>query len=213
MIYRKTIIVVVSLFLVLPLLCGFDDIIRLPEFTDISGNWAEAYIEDAAVRGILVGFEDDTFRPSKSITRGEFVKLVVLSFSIPEVENASFTDIEGHWSEKYINAAFAAGIVRGITVSGFMPNRPISRQDALLILSRVEKYKGFALPETTAESVFIDEVYVRTECAETVRHFQKAGVINGKIGSLLDPIGSMTRAEAVKVIILTLRGLQTPMAV
>jgi hypothetical protein len=80
----------------------------------------------------------------------------------------------------------------------------------MLILSRVERYLGVSLPETLEDVPFLDGEYIRAECAGAVGHFRRAGIIVGKIGNLFDPIGNMTRAEAAKCIIFTIRGLESP---
>ena len=45
-------------------------------FTDISGHWAEAEIERAAMLGWINGYEDGTFRPDAEITRAEAMTLI-----------------------------------------------------------------------------------------------------------------------------------------
>lgn len=45
-------------------------------FPDISGHWAEQYINEAAAIGIINGYEDGTFRPQKLITRAEAMTMV-----------------------------------------------------------------------------------------------------------------------------------------
>ena len=45
-------------------------------FSDIAGHWANQYINSAAQKGWIKGYEDGTFRPQQAITRAEFVTLV-----------------------------------------------------------------------------------------------------------------------------------------
>ena len=45
-------------------------------FTDISGHWAEDYINRAATAGWINGYADGTFRPNAYITRAEAVTLI-----------------------------------------------------------------------------------------------------------------------------------------
>ena len=45
-------------------------------FTDISGHWAEDYINRAAAAGWINGYADGTFRPNAYITRAEAVTLI-----------------------------------------------------------------------------------------------------------------------------------------
>lgn len=45
-------------------------------FPDISGHWAKDYINQAANKGFVNGYEDGTFKPNQNITRAEAVTLV-----------------------------------------------------------------------------------------------------------------------------------------
>ena len=45
-------------------------------FPDIDGHWAKDYINQAANKGFVNGYEDGTFRPDRNITRAEAVTLV-----------------------------------------------------------------------------------------------------------------------------------------
>lgn len=214
----KKFVVILAALMLLPMLCG--SVIKLPELKDTAGHWAEEYINVCTERGICVGYDSGYFMPSKPVSRAEFIKMAVIAFSISAPDNASdggvgnngpvFNDISGHWAEPYIRKAYASGLVLGVAESRFMPDKNLSRQDAFLILSRVENSLGKKLPETVQDMSFADGEYIREECRDAVAHFQRAGIISGKTGNMFDPIGPMTRAEAAKCIILTIRGFETP---
>ena len=61
-------------------------------FSDISGHWAEKYIERAAELGWIQGFADGTFRPDTYITRAQAMTMInrVLN-RIPEEESDLLT--------------------------------------------------------------------------------------------------------------------------
>lgn len=57
-------------------------------FSDISGSWAREYINRAAARGLIDGYEDGTFRPNQNITRGEAMKIInKVIFRTPDKEH------------------------------------------------------------------------------------------------------------------------------
>lgn len=64
-------------------------------FTDISGHWAKAEIEQAAALGWIKGYPDGTFRPDSNITRAEAIVLLnrVLCRA-PETENDLLSDMK-----------------------------------------------------------------------------------------------------------------------
>lgn len=45
-------------------------------FTDVAGHWAEAEIHEAAAYGWIRGYEDNTFKPNKLITRAEAMTMI-----------------------------------------------------------------------------------------------------------------------------------------
>ncbi|MDO5708118.1 MAG: S-layer homology domain-containing protein, partial [Andreesenia angusta] len=51
------------------------------KFTDIKGHWAEANIKGIAEDGIIVGYDDMTFKPEKAITRAEAVTMTNRAFN------------------------------------------------------------------------------------------------------------------------------------
>jgi len=205
---------IVALLIALPLMCG--SIIKLPELHDINGHWAEEYIVESAERGIISGYSNGLFMPEQPVTRAEFIKMAITAFPVTErigenaLQTASFGDISGHWAQSYIEAAYRADLIMGADDTHFLPDAPLVRQDAVLILSRIESFLGTAIAEVQPDADFLDKEYIRADCADAVRHLSRAGVIAGKTGNLFDPIGNLTRAEAVKCIIFTIRGMETP---
>ncbi len=104
--------------------------------SDISGHWAEAYIQIAASAGVVHGYEDGTFRPDATITRAEFVKLVVVAAQMTAVEGTvTFQDISGHWAASYILNAATNGVVHGMTETTFAPDSNITRAQAAKIIA------------------------------------------------------------------------------
>ena len=74
-------------------------------FTDIGAHWAVSYIREVAARGWIRGYEDDTFRPDRLITRAETMTFInrVLNRA-PETEGDLYAGMitwsdndEGSW--------------------------------------------------------------------------------------------------------------------
>lgn len=57
-----------------------------------NGHWAAPYIDEAHTRGWMMGYEDGTFRPDASITRGEMTKLLITAY---DGENAPDEPADG----------------------------------------------------------------------------------------------------------------------
>ncbi|KRF35897.1 S-layer homology domain-containing protein [Paenibacillus sp. Soil787] len=90
------------------------------KFIDVGAqHWAKKYIDSAAVKGWINGYEDDMFRPDKNVTRAEAVVIVNRALvrkvdpSKVETYKGKFTDIAGHWAAgDIIEAAVAHDYVK-----------------------------------------------------------------------------------------------------
>ncbi len=113
-------------------------------FTDLAGyeNYRK-YIESMAAKGIIAGIGNNQYAPGKVLTRAEYSKLLVvmLQLDISKTGNI-FSDIKAtDWYAPYVNAAYNAGLIKGIGSNKFAPNDTITTQDAALILIRALQYK------------------------------------------------------------------------
>lgn len=126
------------------------------EFTDVDG-------EDAALINLFVGAEiiegypDNTFRGEEGITRAEFVKILSIMMNTEESEAEAFSDISGHWGEKYINSFSKLDLVKGYPDGTFKPDRIITKAEAVTVLNRVAKIAQQEVDENIFEDV--DEGY------------------------------------------------------
>lgn len=116
-------------------------------FKDVSDPELAVAIESLRLMGIIDGFEDGTFRPETSLTRGQFSKMAVYaqdgsnqlglysSYTI-------FPDVRpSHWASSYINMA-ARGLqtINGFADGTFRPDESITSAQAVTILMRLLGY-------------------------------------------------------------------------
>lgn len=109
-------------------------------FSDIKNvGWAETAIMALAKRGVISGYDDNTFKPEQSIKREEFVKMVISAANIDLNKPAcKFGDVEqDKWYAQYVNAAFEAGIISGTSESDFGIGKGITREDMAVIIARL----------------------------------------------------------------------------
>ena len=92
-----------ALLLALTLLLSAPALARA-SFPDVeSGSWYEADVNALAGEGILLGFEDGTFRPQDSITAGQFITIVARCAGLEEAPASS-----SHWAAPLLQAALTA---------------------------------------------------------------------------------------------------------
>lgn len=112
-------------------------------FPDTAG-WAEDYILAAHQAGLVSGYPDGTFRPENSISRAEFAQVVYQlarnqGIALEAIRQAEFSDAvrEGVWFSEAIYALADAGLMDGYPEGTFLPNTPISRAEAVVVLNRL----------------------------------------------------------------------------
>ena len=76
------------------------------------------------------------FDPDAPITRAEFATIAVRFFGGSYEGEDQFTDIAGHWANKYINRAAVLGLINGKGDGTFDPNADITRAEAMAIVNR-----------------------------------------------------------------------------
>ncbi len=166
-------------------------------FNDISGHWAEKAISEMAAIGAASGYEDGSFCPDKTVTRGEFVKLLCELFDVALADNHGFGDVSADaWYASYANAAAAAGIVGGDSEGNFNANAPVTRQDAATMLGRFLK-----LTEGSVDGKFNDADSMAPYAAGYIAAMVDAGLLNGMGDGSFAPVSDTTRAQAVTMLL------------
>lgn len=174
-------------------------------FSDMSKSdwaWARPSVEFLRGIGVTNGYSDGTFRPSRSISRGEFVLMICRAYGFESHNDPGFPDVPKN--SVYASAVAAArelGIVQG-SGGRFHPNQPITRQSAMTILCRAMRTAGQSVPE--AQTVLLNGYkdggqvsgYARSSVAALVR----LGVVQGTASMELKPGAAISRAEMAVIL-------------
>ena len=175
---------------------------KTPSFKDVPSNhWAYSSVTTLAQKGIINGYDDDTFKPNNKVTREEFVKMIVGATGLVVADTAcDFADVpENAWFYEYVASAFAAGVVSGIDETTFGVGRNITRQDVAVIAARILDYlKPGAY--TAAETTLTDIDSVSDYAVQSVKLLNNMGIINGYDDGSFMPRNELTRAEAAAII-------------
>lgn len=162
-------------------------------FYDISNHWSRAVVEALAEKGIVSGFEDNSFRPENKVTRAEFAKLIVKTFKLDEAEVQDFKDVSvTDWFAPFVGAAYKADIVNGNGMGEFLPLASITREDCCVMIYRALVFKGKSFNEKMEFSDFAD---VSAYAVEAISKLGGSKLINGYNSKFL-PKNLTTRAEA-----------------
>ncbi|WP_173112324.1 polysaccharide lyase family 8 super-sandwich domain-containing protein [Paenibacillus qinlingensis] len=175
---------------------NFDDLGRY--------DWAKDAIEVMAAKGIINGTSEKSFEPAANITRADFLLLLVKSLGLTANTDVNFEDVnKASYYYEAVAIAKKLGITQGSGANQFSPNTAISRQDMMVIAARAMRTAKKLNTNTVGTSVdlnvFTDKSDVSAYAIEDLAAMSKEGIIQGN-GSLLNPLGHATRAEAALII-------------
>lgn len=165
-------------------------------FSDITGHFGETAVTRLASMNVISGYPDGSFRPDAPVSRGEFCKMLVTLFELPENNMLTFDDVlERDWYFKYVNALAALGAVEGYG-GKFLPDNCIRRQDAAVIIYRLFQYMEVPLE---GMSEFVDSGKISSYATTAVSGLAAEGIIVGNDG-IFRPHDTITRAETALIL-------------
>ena len=107
-------------------------------YTDVADDyWANTAISTMTGLGIVQGRSTTTFDPKAPITRAQFAAICARFDTGKSSGEQTFTDIKGHWAEKYIERAAELGWIKGFEDGTFRPDTYITRAQAMTMINRV----------------------------------------------------------------------------
>ena len=107
-------------------------------YTDVTGDyWANTAISTMTGLGIVQGRSADTFDPNAPITRAQFAAICARFDTGKTYGSQSFSDIQGHWAQAYIERAAELGWIKGFEDGTFRPDTYITRAQAMTMINRV----------------------------------------------------------------------------
>jgi hypothetical protein len=186
---------------VVPTLKRFKEtaVTKLP--SDAESHWAQEEILDLMKKSIIEGYEDHTIRPDRTLSKAEFITLLVKSLGIDPAKSgvSGYEDMNNHWSGPMIAAAQGSGLLEAKPVDlNFAPDMAISRMEMAELINRILlKYKVTLKAESLT---FTDTGRLPEANKAALKAVVNAGIVGGYPDGSFRPEGSLTRAEAFKVI-------------
>lgn len=107
-------------------------------YTDVPDSyWANTAISTMTGLGFVEGRSTTTFDPQSPITRAQFAAICARFDTGTSSGTQTFSDISGHWAEKYIQRAAELGWIKGFEDGTFRPDTYITRAQAMTMINRV----------------------------------------------------------------------------
>lgn len=170
--------------------------------SDIADHWAEDNIRHLVAIGAIDGYPDGTFRPDNNITRAEFTAILTKAFGLQPYSGRVFVDTQGHWAQEVISTAAQCGIVKGYADDTFGPDSYITREQMAVMMVNAAQFAPARSELAFADSSSIAE-WAKSALSTAVRQ----GIIKGYPDNTVRPQGNATRAEAVTVVVNSLKGI------
>lgn len=169
---------------------------RRTAFKDTDGHWAESEIEQLVSAGVIDGFDDGTFRPDETVTRAQFIKMLVSALGLDtDTAVKIFDDVDrSAWYSPYVTAAYSAGIAEG-DGTYFYPESEITREEMSLMAARACGLSA----NSTAE--FSDGDDISPWAEEAVAALTEKGMIQGFEDGTFRPKQPATRAQSAVILL------------
>ena len=180
---------IVSIICVVALLGSFT--VFGAEYKDIPNDWSREGLIKAIEAGLLNG-DGGFVRPSDPMTRAEMGTIMTRAFGAVKTADISmFKDVKkSDWFYDYMAKAVAMGAFKG-DGENLRPNSNISRQEAMVVLSRL-----FAMESENLSVLdqFKDKNKIQDWAKAGVAAVVESGYVKGSDG-MVNPTANITRAE------------------
>lgn len=197
---------IISLILVVTTLLCSSSVFAGVGFSDVANaHWASNYIMTIQDYNVINGYEDGSFRPENQVKTGEFIKMVTMAlwpkYNYEAPENGE------HWAMPYVNSLDMVILLKN-EYNAERLERVITRKEAARLIAllyanlhgqdKLDGVEEYIQNFTDADS--ITEPVYRLAIDECV----KFGLINGFEDGSFRAEESLTRAQAAKILCLTI---------
>nr|WP_315022983.1 S-layer homology domain-containing protein [uncultured Aminipila sp.] len=164
-------------------------------YSDIkTTNWAYNSVQAMSEKGIINGYPDGTFKPSNTVTYGEFIKMMIASmgYNLPNAESGK------HWAYNYYETATGLQLFSYAKIPTSMLDKEIPREMMAYLISQALgdidiKYYDELKAEITDIKEGDEFIYPIVKAYST-------GILNGYPDGTFKQKATLTRAETAKVL-------------
>jgi fibronectin type 3 domain-containing protein len=177
------------------------------EFVDMENHWAKKSVNNMGARMIINGEGSSRYNPNHTITRAEFVALMVRALGMKQSsKETTFTDVGvSDWFSSAVQTAYEYNLINGFTDGSFRPDDQMTREQAMLIIRKAMTLTGLKSEASTGTShetlqPFADQNEISAWAISSIADCLESGIISGRTATLLAPKGILTRAETAVLI-------------
>ena len=173
-------------------------------FTDTENHWAKNEIDIAVTNGVCKGKSTTEFKPNDSITREE-AALMISNYEKLEDDNHNklnaFNDAENvsDWAKDGVEGVIEKGYMNGYADNTFKPKGKITRAEAVITLSRVNKSEENLVAENANKVIDkinkLDRTITKNDENEILESRNAYNSLNDEAKSLVKNLDILERAE------------------
>lgn len=106
------------------------------EFKDVKkGEWYSGFVNAAAKKGIIKGYQDGTFKPGSTVNTAEFLKMLAVTFELPGNLPHSYSDVKGtDWFNEYAGIAQMYNLFPDRTENILNPSKALTRKEVTIAI-------------------------------------------------------------------------------
>ena len=165
------------------------------EYADVkSTNWAHEAVSAMSDKAIIMGFPDGSFKPDRTVTYGEFIKMALIAATGEDVGNAQ----DGNWASNYYTKAKELGYFTEYDIKDDALNKQITRGHMALIISSIlgdVKIKNYDEIQKG-----ITDITYKTAYEYDITKAYASGILTGYTDKTFKQDKTLSRAEAAAVI-------------
>ena len=166
-----------------------------------SYHWAYTTIMNLVDEEVINGYPDGSYQPENSVTRAEFLKLVLSTLYGDNryFESSALKSV--HWAFPYVWEARNCGYIAEDYIMHIQEmNQKITRLEMADILARVCEKNRIKAEEINVIPSFSDIKGLNSESRGHINLVAKIGFIKGYPDGTFGPEKTMTRAECATII-------------
>jgi hypothetical protein len=165
--------------------------------SDTPSPWAVEFVEAAVAEGLVPQSLRSNY--TRATTRAEFCSLAVYLY-----EKVTNTEITGRMTfndtdDINVQKMGSIGVVTGVGNGNFAPDRPLTREQAAAMITRLANALDQPLGSHTA--TFTDFDNVADYARDAVGQMQLSGIMTGVGDNRFNPRGNYTREQSITTIV------------
>lgn len=181
------------------------------EFPDVKNHWAKETIEKLSNEGVIHGYPDGTVKPNSTITRSEFVSLMMYGLKYKDNKHTgsdTFKDTNNHWAENMIEELVKNKVIsKEYYGENFRPNMPIKRIEMIRMIVNAQSMAD-SVKSMTGDTIFSDDTNISEDDRGYINIAEKNGLILGYPDKSIRPLEYSTRAEAFEMLLRYLKAIK-----